>query len=180
MNDGRPLVLATEETYLQAGRDKDMGPVRPVLTFVVGGEHFGVPLGRTREIIKLREITEVPRMPRFLLGVVSVRGVVIPVIDLRLRLRIEATPLTRAARIVIVTVDNEPFGLLCDAVAGVVRLPEAQLEATPASLGSGEGGFIDGIGRFNAGRRERLVALFNLATLVSFEVRRRSAKREGK
>ena len=58
------------------------------LTFYVAGELYGLAIADIREIIKVRELTEVPRAPLFLMGVVSVRGVVIPVLDLRMRLRL--------------------------------------------------------------------------------------------
>ncbi|MDB4964850.1 MAG: cheW40H, partial [Myxococcales bacterium] len=83
----KELVFATEETYLRRDVDRRAQSRRGVLTVGIGGEVYGVEILSIREIIKLREITEVPRAPRFLLGVVTVRGLVLPVVDLRLRLR---------------------------------------------------------------------------------------------
>jgi purine-binding chemotaxis protein CheW len=166
------LGLATEETFLRAVDEKKARPTRAVLTFTVGGETYGVDILSIREIIKVRETTEVPRTPRFLLGVISVRGVVIPVVDLRLRLRLPATPPTRAARILVVVKDGDPFGLLVDSVTGVVRLAESEIETPPSTLAPSEGNFIAGIGRHRAGRRDRMVILLNLAQVVAFDVRR--------
>lgn len=162
--------FATEDTYLRTFDGEKARPTRAVLTFTVGGETYGVDILSIREIIKLREITEVPRTPPFLIGVISVRGVVIPVVDLRLRLRLSAPPPTRAARILVVVRDGEPFGLLVDAVSGVVRLAESEIEATPSTLTS-EGNFLAGIGRHRAGRRDRMVILLNLPQVVGFDVR---------
>ena len=86
----KDLVFTTEETYLRRHDDRRARERRGVLSFAVGGEVYGVDILSIREIIKLREITEVPRAPRFLLGVVTVRGLVLPVVDLRLRLRLDA------------------------------------------------------------------------------------------
>ena len=122
------LELATEENFMRAVDAQKARPTRAVLTFVVGGETYGVDILSIREIIKLREVTEVPRTPAFLIGIISVRGSVIPVIDLRLRLKLPATPPTRAARILVVVKDGEPYGLLVDAVSGVVRLAESEIE----------------------------------------------------
>ncbi len=167
---GGGFALATEESVLRAiDAQKAARPTRAVLTFIVGGETYGVEILSIREIIKLREVTEVPRTPPFLIGVITVRGVVIPVVDLRLRLKLPATPPTRAARILVVVKDGEPFGLLVDAVSGVVRLAESEIETPPSSLSSGEGVFLQGIGRHRMGRRDRMVILLSLAQVVEFE-----------
>jgi purine-binding chemotaxis protein CheW len=170
--------FATEETYLRAVDSRETRPTRTVLTFTVGGETYGVEILSIREIIKVREVTEVPRTPRFLIGVISVRGVVIPVIDLRMRLKLTAPPATRAARILVVVKDGEPYGLLVDAVSGVVRLAESEIEPPPSTLAS-ESNFLAGIGRHRAGRRDRLVILLSLGQVVDFEVRGSRRRREG-
>ena len=162
--------LATEETYLRHIDQRDQGPTRAVLTFVVAGETYGLPILAIREIIKWTEITEVPRMPGFLLGVISVRGAVIPVIDLRARLRFDASPLTRAARILVVNQGGEPFGLLVDAVTGVQRFAEADIEPPPATLAVAEASFLGGIARHTVGKRQRMVILLNLEQVVHFDI----------
>jgi purine-binding chemotaxis protein CheW len=165
------ITFATEDTYMRAVDSQKARPTRAVLTFVVGGETYGVDILSIREIIKLRDVTEVPRTPQFLIGIITVRGAVIPVIDLRLRLRLPATPPTRAARILVVVREGEPYGLLCDAVSGVVRLAESDIEVPPSTLASGEGAFLQGIGRHRMGRRDRMVILLSLQQVVDFEMK---------
>jgi purine-binding chemotaxis protein CheW len=162
------IELATEENFMRAVDAQKARPTRAVLTFVVGGETYGVDILTIREIIKLREVTEVPRTPGFLIGVITVRGAVIPVIDLRLRLKLPATPPTRAARILVVVKDGDPFGLLVDAVSGVVRLAESEIETPPSTLAGGEGIFLAGIGRHRQGKRDRMVILLSLQQVVDF------------
>jgi purine-binding chemotaxis protein CheW len=168
----KTLAFATEETYLRATDTRDVRPTRAVLTFVVGGETYGLDILHIREIIKMVEITEVPRVPSFLLGVISVRGLVIPVLDLRRRLRLDDTPLTRAARILVADRDGEPFGLLVDAVTGVVRFSDAEIEPPPSTLSLADAGFLAGIGRYQAARRQRMVILLHLDAVVQFDLRR--------
>jgi len=172
------LTLATEETYLRAIDQREVKPTRAVLTFVVGGESYGLEIAHIREIIKMRVVTEVPRMPAFLLGVISVRGVVIPVIDLRRRLHLDETMLTRAARILVIDREGEPFGLLCDAVTGVVRFVASEVEPTPPTLAVKDASFLAGIARYQSGRRTRMVVLLNLPQLVSFTIRGRRHRGE--
>lgn len=174
----RDFTFATEETYLRAvdGSGREARPTRAVLTFVVGGETYGIDILHIREIIKVVEVTEVPRAPQFLLGVISVRGVVIPVLDLRARLRLDDTPLTRAARILVADRDGEPFGLLVDAVTGVVRFSDAEIEPPPSTLNVADAAFLAGIGRYQAGKRQRMVILLHLDAVVQFELRRTRGK----
>ncbi len=175
----RPFALATEETYLRHIDSRDVKPTRAMLTFVVGGETYGLEILHIREIIKMTEVTEVPRMPLFLLGVISVRGVVIPVLDLRLRLRLDDTPLTRAARILVVDVDGEPFGLLVDAVTDVVRFAESDIEPPPSTLNVSDSSFLAGIGRYASGKRTKMVILLHLDAVVKFEIRGRVQRKGG-
>jgi purine-binding chemotaxis protein CheW len=171
--------LATEESYLRASDAREEVQRRAMLTFVVGGETYGFPIEHVREIIKMREVTEVPRMPPFVLGVISVRGMVIPVLDLRKRMRLDDTPLTRAARILVVDRDGGTYGLLVDAVAGVIRFGDSEIEPPPTTLTVADAGFLFGIGRYVQGKRSRMVILLALDAVVAFEVRgrRREQKR---
>jgi purine-binding chemotaxis protein CheW len=162
--------FATEETYLRASDTQKDEATRAVLTFVVGGETYGIDILHIREIIKVVEVTEVPRMPGFLLGVISVRGQVIPVLDLRARLRLEELPLTRAARILVADRDGEPFGLLVDAVSDVVRFAESDIEPPPSTLSLADAAFLAGIGRYRSGRRELRSILLHLDAVVDFDV----------
>lgn len=169
--DQHAIPFATEETYLVRQDERRARERRGILTFVVGGEVYGVEILSIREIIKLREITEVPRAPRFLLGVVTVRGLVLPVVDLRLRLKLDAAELGRAARILVVMHRGERYGLLVDEVRGVVRFSDDQIEPPPPSLAPSEAPFLAGIGRHADEGREQMVILLSLEAVLAFEVR---------
>jgi purine-binding chemotaxis protein CheW len=165
--------FATEETYLRRSDTRVTERDRGVLTLRAGGETYGLEIIHIREIIKLREITEVPRAPRFLLGIITVRGLVLPVIDLRLRLRLEAPPPGRAARILLVMRNGERFGLLVDSVSDVVRFSDDQIEPPPSSFAVGLGPealMLAGIARYQSDKRERMVILLSLDALLDFEV----------
>ncbi len=138
---------------------------REVLAFSLAGEEHGIDILRLREIIRPRPVTEVPRAPASILGVISVRGEIIPVVDLRLRLRKGAAPPTpaRDARVLIVTRDGATYGLLVDAVHQVVRLREEEIEPPPPMLSAEAGELIAGIGR---PRQDRLVILLDLDAVL--------------
>jgi purine-binding chemotaxis protein CheW len=142
-------------------------PVREVLIFAVGGQEYGLEINRIREIIKSRPPTEVPRVPRFLLGVIAVRGVVVPMIDLQLRIAGVPTVLGREARCLIVAREDERFALLVGEVRQVVRFVEPDIEPPPPAL-AGSGEFVAGIGRAGT----RMVVLLDLDALLRFDVLR--------
>jgi len=172
----KDLTFTTEETYMRRHDERRARERRGILTFGAGGEVYGIEILAIREIIKLREITEVPRAPRFLLGVVTVRGLVLPVVDLRLRLRLDASPLSRSARILVVAHKGERFGLLVDDVRGVVRFADNQIEPPPPSLAPSEAPFLAGIGRHPDGDEERMVILLSLDAVFDFDVTRGGAR----
>jgi purine-binding chemotaxis protein CheW len=132
------------------------------LTFLLGDDMFGVDLARIKEILSLPPITHVPRAPAAIVGICSVRGLLVSVMDLRLRLGLEARARTRRARILLVTTDNgEVVGLLVDEVQHVVRLSEDELELTPA-LGGDMSEHVLGVGR----PRGEFIVLLDLAAVV--------------
>jgi len=158
--------FATEESYHRRGGRQAIYQ-REVLAFALGPEEYGVDILRLREIIRTRPITEVPRAPAFVLGVIGVRGEVLPVLDLRqrLRLRQQRTAPARAHRVLIVKKQGEAFGLLVDEVRQVVRLRDEDIEQRPGLLGAGESEFIAGIAR---PRPDRLVILLELDAVLAF------------
>ena len=170
-DQGQSYRLATEEMWLRQA--KVAAPQKDYLSFAVGDEDYAVEIDRIREIIKVRPVTEVPHAPQFIVGVIAVRGVVLPVIDLHLRLRLPSLGKARSARFLIVRREEELFGLLVDEVKEVVRLSEAEIEPPPPMLAGAEADFLAGIGRSN----DAMVILLNLDNVLKFEVRRRRRER---
>ena len=147
-----------------ARRDGVRGPVREFLVFCIGPEFYGVDLTRIREILSPPPITPVPRSTPDVVGVCSVRGLLVTVIDLRLRLSREARPLGRRARILLATTDlGEVVGLLVDEVRQVVRLSDAEIEPAAAALGGDSSEHVIGIGRPD----DMFLVLLDLSRIVS-------------
>ncbi len=170
--------FATEDLWLRRTKGPNL-PQRDFLTFLVGDEEYAIDIARIREIIKLRPVTEVPHVPPFVVGVIAVRGAVVPVLDLHRRLKLPSSGLSRMARFLVVEKgDDEPFGLLVDEVRQVVRLVEAEIEPTPPVLAGAEADFLAGIGRAKSGGRDRLVILLNLDNVLRFELPHQQRRRE--
>jgi purine-binding chemotaxis protein CheW len=121
------------------------------LAFKLGSETYAFPLAGVQEILKPPRITRVPRASHEILGIVSVRGRVTTIIDLRRRLRLAEAPMDKNTRVLLVDAGNEVLGMLVDAVMQVYRLYEDEVEL--ASTVSGDmNEYVMGIGRPRAVR----------------------------
>jgi purine-binding chemotaxis protein CheW len=151
---------------------------REWVAFLLGDEEYAVEIERVREILKAPVITEVPRAPAHILGVIMVRGEVIAVFDPRRRLGLPAAALGRAARVLVCDGGDGPRGVLVDAVSEVVRLPASAIEPRPSGIGAASAECIVGIGR----DRKRLLVLLDMAALLndgSESAAREAAESEG-
>jgi purine-binding chemotaxis protein CheW len=121
------------------------------LTFTIGNEHFGMDLHQTREIIEYACITQVPRMPQFISGVINLRGEVVPVIDLSVRLGREAITVHKRTCVIVVELHSFEqhcvLGLLADAVNEVIDLYATDIEDAPAFGAKIRAEFIQGIAK---------------------------------
>jgi purine-binding chemotaxis protein CheW len=117
------------------------------LAFVLAGETYAVQIAHIAEILRPPPITEVPRAPAMVLGVISVRGKLVSVIDLRRRFALPESPVDRKSRILLADVGKgEQIGLLVDEVQQVWRLALEEIEASSV-LGGEQPAHIAGIGR---------------------------------
>ena len=111
--------------------------LRELLAFLLVGIPYALPVERVREIVRLRKITPMPRVPPDILGVISLRGEVVQVLDLRMRLGLECPEPTRVSRIIVLHGDDEKVtGVLVDAVQEVLRVSESEIR--PATSGEGD------------------------------------------
>jgi purine-binding chemotaxis protein CheW len=129
------------------------------LAFVLAGETYAVQIAHVAEILRPPPVTEVPRSPSIVLGVISVRGKLVTVLDLRRRFRLPETPLDRKARILLADVGSgEQIGLLVDEVQQVWRLAAEEIEPSNV-LGGEQPAHIAGIGRPGGGEGAILILL---------------------
>ncbi len=121
------------------------------LTFSLGKEEYGIPIGRVKEIIGMMEITEVPRTPPFIRGVINLRGKIIPLMDLRLKFGLQEKEYTERTCIIVVEMTGEErsvhmMGVVVDMVSEVVNITEGETEAPP-QYGGGQVRFLAGMGK---------------------------------
>lgn len=137
----RPTALFRAQSEPVAGQRT----VREFLTFSIADEAYGFPLVCVRELLRLPPLTPVPRSSRFVLGVVSVRGMITTVVDLRRLLRVEARGQEGPGRLLLLDVGGELVGALVDRVFQVHRLAADEVELAQAASGFPD--YVTGIGR---------------------------------
>ncbi|HEY4716674.1 MAG TPA: chemotaxis protein CheW [bacterium] len=142
-------------------------PLIEVLEFVLSDEEYGVSLQDVREIVRMRAITEIPRAPEFIIGIISLRGEMIPVIDMRKRLGLDILPYSAQTRIVVASEEKMAFGFIVDRINGVVRIKENMVESPPSVSGDMNIQFLKGLGRYE----DRLVRLVDLQKISRFEIK---------
>lgn len=136
---------------------------RQVLSFELDGSPYAIPVERVREIVRMRPVTPIPRVSPDVRGVVSLRGEIVEVIDLRRRLGLETSEPTRRSRIIVTqSEEGEVAAFLVDAVREVVTLSE---EAIRPAVGS-ESGSVEGLCALG----DRFVSMLNLDRVLAIDV----------
>ena len=133
------------------------------LTFELLDASYGIEITKVREIIGMRDIIPVPRTPDFILGVMNLRGTIIPVLDLRMIFALPRSDDDREVRIVVVEMEDREMGLIVDRVRGVLDIEENQIEDSP-DYGSGlSTAFVLGMAKTEGG----VTALLNLDAILN-------------
>jgi purine-binding chemotaxis protein CheW len=137
-----------------------------LVTFMLSGEEYGVPISQIQEIDRLSKVTKVPKAARFIEGVTNLRGEVIPVLDTRKRFDLEAKVADDRTRIMIVELGGVKTGLIVDSVREVLSLRKKDIAPPPEAIHSGiDQRFISGIGKVDSGKR--MVVLLNVEKILS-------------
>jgi purine-binding chemotaxis protein CheW len=133
-----------------------------LLGFMLSDEEYALDILEIKEIVRLHAITPVPRTPPWIKGIVTLRGVIVPIFDLRSRLGLAQIEHTADTRIIVVYRGEELAGLIVDRITQVMRLPVETIEPPPQTIGLVEAEYLRGVARF----RDQLVILLNLPRVV--------------
>ena len=129
----------------------------------LGEEEYAIDVLKIQEIIRTVEITSVPRTDSFVLGVMNLRGKVIPVVDLRVRFSLDKMDFDKETRIIVVRFETEHIGFVVDEVTEVIRIGKTMVEPTPPLVGSIGQEYILGICKYE----DRLIILLDIDTVIS-------------
>jgi purine-binding chemotaxis protein CheW len=131
--------------------------------FKISDEVFGITIDRVVEIIKVQKVFTIPGLPGFLSGVMNVRGLVVPLIDLRRRFGTE--PSGRKERIIIVRFDQEKIGFLVDEIREIMSLAPEEMTRPPSIFKGFKTEYITGLGR----KGDSIIILLNIDNLLTSE-----------
>ncbi|HET9528923.1 MAG TPA: chemotaxis protein CheW [Blastocatellia bacterium] len=139
---------------------------RQLVVFRVGESEFGIDILLTKEVVTMREITPVPETEDFVEGVMNLRGNLVPVLDLRKRLRARTAGAHADRRILIAHLDDRLVGLIVDRASEVVRLEEANIEPPPDIISESGAEYISGVANLG----DRFITLIDLNKALSEEI----------
>ena len=141
------------------------------LSFRLGAEEYGIDILRVQEIRSYEHPTRIANAPSFIKGVVNLRGVIVPIIDLRLKLGCDTAEYNTFTVVVVLNVKGRVVGAVVDSVSDVLELTREQIKPAPSLSSSVDSSFITGIGAVKTGHgegeSERMLILMDIEGLMS-------------
>ena len=132
------------------------------LSFTLGNEHYGVDILKVQEIRGYDAVTRVPDAPDYIKGVINLRGTIVPVIDLRVKLRLDEARYDAFTVMIVLNVEDRVVGIVVDSVSDVIPLNAEQIRPTPEFGAAVDTRFISGIGT----QDDRMLILLDIETLL--------------
>ena len=137
-----------------------------LISFAIGDDQYGVDIMAVREIKGWTDITPLPRQSEYVRGVLNLRGVIVPIVDLRCRFGQGLTKATPLHIVIIVQIANKPIGLLADRVLDIVSLDETQIKPVPRVAQSSRVSFLSGLVTTETG----MIAMIDLPNLLTMQI----------
>ena len=135
---------------------------KQIVVFSLAGKEYGLPVEYVTSIERVTAITRVPNVRSYIKGVINLRGIIVPVIDLRRRFAFEETPYTAHTRILIIAFSDITVGLVVDAAKDVIKINSTDIEEQPDVIGVEKKDFINGV--VHTGNR--LIILLDLPQIL--------------
>lgn len=136
-----------------------------LVAFRLAGEVYGVDIALIHEIIRLCEITQIPRTPAEIEGVVNLRGKIVPIMDLRQRLGLPAGERNSQSRIIVIQLDDCTVGAVVDSVIGVLRISQSEIEPPSKLVSDLDADTVRGVGKSD----DKLIILLNMHKVLKME-----------
>lgn len=166
MSNGSTTAATLQRNRVDSGNADERGG--KFLTFFLAGEEYGLEILKVHEIIGMMPITSVPRTPNFIRGVINLRGKVIPIVDLRLKLAMDPTDQTDETCIIVVQAGDLQIGTIVDKVSEVLDIASADIDDAPSFGGSVRSDYILGIGK-SEGRVKLLLDIDKVLSMQDAE-----------
>jgi purine-binding chemotaxis protein CheW len=168
IENSQPRTEASAGTSPNAGQSGHAAALlRECLTFRLGAEEYGIDILRVQEIRGYEQPTRIANAPSFVKGVLNLRGVIVPVVDLRLKFGLPKVVYDAITVTVVLNIAGRTVGVVVDAVSDVVELEADQVKPSPEFNSSVDSGHIIGIGTMRQGDRARMLILVDIEALMS-------------
>ncbi len=141
-------------------------PAREVLSFKLGAEEYGIDILRVQEIRGYEAPTRIANAPHFIKGVVNLRGVIVPMVDMRLRFGLNDVRYDDFTVVIVLNVAGRTVGMVVDSVSDVLELPSGQVRPAPEFNGAVDPTFITGIATLKLGEADRMLILMDIEALL--------------
>ena len=151
-HDARKAVVAAEKA-------------REYLTFRLGGEEYGIDILAVQEIRSYEAPTRLANAPSFIKGVINLRGVIVPIVDLRVKLGCDTADYNEFTVVIVLNVNGTEIGAVVDGVSDVVALTQSSIKAAPQFQGHVDSSFITGIAKLD----DRMLVIMDIRSLMSSE-----------
>jgi purine-binding chemotaxis protein CheW len=149
------------------------GPTPPsnatseVLSFRLGAEEYGIDILKVQEIRGYEAPTRIANSPSYIKGVVNLRGVIVPIVDMRLRLALEKVEYNAFTVTIVLNIFGRTVGMVVDSVSDVLELKAGQIRAAPEFHGAMDSNHITGIGSVRTGETERMLILMDIEQVMA-------------
>jgi purine-binding chemotaxis protein CheW len=140
---------------------------RQYLSFHLGAEEYGIDILRVQEIRSYEKPTRIANAPDFIKGVVNLRGVIVPIVDLRLKLGCETAEYNSFTVVIVLNVKGRVVGAVVDSVSDVLELAKDAIKPAPEMASAVDAGFITGIGSVTTGDVQRMLILMDIEALMA-------------
>ena len=129
-----------------------------VVVFRLNGQLFGAETSQVFQIIKYQQANKIPRMPRFIEGIINYRGEVLPVIDLNRRFELGDSEINKKTKIIVSNIEEKLTGFIVNDVVEITKFSEEDIEPAPAAIGSEVAAFLKKVGK----KGDQLISIIDL------------------
>ncbi len=157
------MLSTPSSSHHRSGSQAAATPPAEYLTFRLGQEEYGIDILRVQEIRSYEQPTRMAHAPEFIKGVIDLRGVIVPIVDLRLKLNCSKAEYTDFTVVIILNVAGTVLGAVVDAVADVVELSKEAIRPAPQFQGQVDSAFVTGIATVG----ERMLIVMDIESLLS-------------
>ena len=155
---------AVQNTFNQAERDAHASAgANEFLTFTLGNEEYAIEILKVQEIRGYDAVTHIVNAPSFIKGVVNLRGIIVPIVDMRIKFNLPNVDYNEFTVVIILNISGRVMGIVVDSVSDVITLSDEQIKPAPDFSAHMDTGYLIGLGTVN----ERMLILMDIEKLMS-------------